>query len=79
MENEFRKFCSYVDGWNLPADGRVKLKQLVPEDRMLLPGLQAQYRLISAEDYGPQVKFVSYYRVNSTTGLNDAALCVLYK
>ena len=78
MENEFRKVCCYVDGWNLPEDGRVKLEQLGPEDRMFLPGPQAQYRLISAEEYGPQVNFVSYYRVNSTR-LNNAALCVLYQ
>ena len=73
MENEFTKICCYVDGWNLTADGRVKLEQLVPGDRMFLPGPQAQYRLRSAEDYGPQVKFVSNSWVNSTSE------CTLYQ
>ena len=77
MEKELTKFCCYVDGWNLTADGRVKLEQLEPEDQMFLPGPQAQYRLRSAEDYGPQVKFVSNYWVKSTTECKLYQLIIL--
>lgn len=44
---------------------------------MFLPGPQAQYRLRSAEDYGPQVKFVSNYWVKSTSECKLYQLIIL--
>ena len=55
VECQFNKVCRFIDGWNLPRDCKLKLEQVSEEDRMVLPGLQAQYRLKPAEDYEQQV------------------------
>ncbi|XP_068751300.1 uncharacterized protein [Montipora capricornis] len=51
LENEFKKTCYFINGWNLPEDCKLKLEQAQTEDRLLLTGPQGQYRLRPAEDY----------------------------
>ena len=55
MENKFNKVCYYIDGWNLPADCKLELGQVVLNTDMVSQGSQAQYRLKPAEGYEPQV------------------------
>lgn len=59
MENKFNKVCYYIDGWNLPADCKLELDQVVQNNDKVSQGSQAQYRLKPAEGYEPQVLIVS--------------------
>lgn len=54
VENEFNKVCRFIDGCNLPGDCKLKLEQVSEGDRMVLPGLQSQWRLKPTEDYEHQ-------------------------
>ncbi|XP_068687467.1 uncharacterized protein [Montipora foliosa] len=57
LENEFKKTCYFINGWNLPEDCKLKLEQAQTEDRLFLTGPQGQYRLRPVEDYESQDSF----------------------
>ena len=54
-ENKFKKLCYYIDACNLSKDCTVKLQEVQQETRMVLPESRAQYNLIPARKYEPQV------------------------
>lgn len=75
VENEFNEVRCFIDGCNLPRDCKLRLEQVSEGERMVLPGVQSQYRLKPAEEYEHQ-------EANSTaegyhSQIMDAALKVL--
>ena len=54
-ENKLKKLCYYIDGCNLFEDCTVTLQEVQQEAQMVLPESRAQYNLIPARKYEPQV------------------------
>ena len=54
-EEQFKKECYFIDGWNLPADCQLKLEQIAKEDGIDVPESIRQYRIRPAKSYDTQV------------------------
>lgn len=55
VEHEFNTFCYLIDDCNLPENCRLELEEVQEQDRLVLPSLQAQYRLKPTKEFEPQV------------------------